>query len=381
MDGEQDDDSLAIEHFSRHSGQLSAEIYRIYVSPTSEIISTYTSPKNDPTYCIRYPPLHDACLPDGIQTVRRDELEELERLGPDADLVTYSPGANGVAKKVVFKYYFLWQYARMSWKEMSLWMRLPRHPNIVPFDRVVVDELEGRVVGFTSSYMPGGNLEVNKSRIFKLKWLQQIIQVVDDLNLRYGIAHQDIAPRNLLVDESTDSVMLFDFNFAARINYPTADEGECYVEERNDVKGVVFTTYEIITQDNSVRTMSHESQNLESLGTKWVKHPEVKLDHPVVSYQAILQTWQDGRAKGLHPLLTGNVPGPMNWPSMPKPPQKTICLKNVQGDPVSMTVDNFYERRQDMLDRGDKVLNWERPPQRVLDSGTRVLSSGEVIDC
>lgn len=100
MDGEQDDDSLAIEHFSRHSDQLSPEIYRIYVSHTGEIISSYTDPKNDPTYCIRYPSLHDAFLPDGILTLRRDELEELERLGPDADLVTYPPGAKGAAKKV-----------------------------------------------------------------------------------------------------------------------------------------------------------------------------------------------------------------------------------------------------------------------------------------
>ncbi|KAM0209484.1 hypothetical protein ACHAQD_011155 [Fusarium lateritium] len=381
MDGEQDDDSLAIEHFSRHSDQLSPEIYRIHVSHSGEIISTYTDSKNDPNYCINYPPLHAAFLPDRIQTVRRDELEELERLGPDADLVTYPLGANGDAKKVVFKYYFLWQFARMSWKEMSLWMRLPRHPNIVPFDRVVVDELKGRLVGFTSNYVPGGNLEDNKSRVFKLKWLQQLIQVVDDLNLKHGVAHQDIAPRNLLVDESTDSVMLFDFNFAARTNYPTTDEGECYVEERNDVKGVVFTTYEIITQDNSVRSMSHGSQNLDTLGTNWEKHLDVKLDHPVASCQIMLQEWQEHRAKDVHSVFPGNVPSAIDWPSMPKPPQKTIFLKNLQGDPIYMTVDNFYERRQDMLARGDEVLNWERPPQKVLDSGTRVLSTGELINC
>ncbi|KAH6982257.1 hypothetical protein BKA56DRAFT_585578 [Ilyonectria sp. MPI-CAGE-AT-0026] len=45
------------------------------------------------------------------------------------------------------------------------------------------------------------------------------------------------------------------------------------------------------------------------------------------------------------------------------------------------TVIKCYERRQDMRDSGDKVLNWERPQQRLLDNGTRVLSSGEVIHC
>ena len=104
------------------------------------------------------------------------------------------------------------------------------------------------MVGFTNNYVPGGNLEDNNTRVFKLAWLEQLISVVDELNLEYGIAHQDIAPRNLLVDESTDSIMLFDFNFAARINNPSPVEGESYVEDRNDIKGVVFTTYESLPE-------------------------------------------------------------------------------------------------------------------------------------
>jgi hypothetical protein len=100
MDGEQDDESLAIEHFSRYSDQLSPDIYRIYISHTGEIISTYNDPKDDETCCIHYPSLQDTCLPEGVQIVRRDQLEELERLGPDVDLVAYPPCQDGSAKKV-----------------------------------------------------------------------------------------------------------------------------------------------------------------------------------------------------------------------------------------------------------------------------------------
>lgn len=122
---------------------------------------------------------------------------------------------------------------------MNLWCRL-KHPNIVPFGNVVVDELEGHCVGFTSKYIPGGTLEENKNRAFKLKWLRQLTNVVDELNLHLGIAHQDVAARNLLIEESTDSIMRFDFDFSARVGCVG------YSEDRNDIKGVVFTLFETI---------------------------------------------------------------------------------------------------------------------------------------
>ena len=100
MDGEQDDESTAIKHFSRYSTQLSADIYRIYVSDTGEIISTSTDQKDDQTCCAHYPFLDEVAAPEGTLTVRRDELEELQRLGPDVDLVAYPPCLGQPAKKV-----------------------------------------------------------------------------------------------------------------------------------------------------------------------------------------------------------------------------------------------------------------------------------------
>lgn len=85
--------------------------------------------------------------------------------------------------------------------------------------------------------------------------------------------------------------MLLDFNFAARINHPSAEdgEGEWHDENRNDVKGVIFTIYEIITRDDSLRDAPHEEQNIEILPLGWVKHQEVQLDRPVVEYRQALQ--------------------------------------------------------------------------------------------
>jgi hypothetical protein len=52
----------------------------------------------------------------------------------------------------------------------------------VPFDRVVLDEMQGHVVGFSSRYIPGETLDTMSSRVFKLKHFQQLLGVVDDLN-------------------------------------------------------------------------------------------------------------------------------------------------------------------------------------------------------
>jgi hypothetical protein len=134
MDGEQDDESVAIEHFSRHSSQLSPNVYRIYLSPTGDILSTYTDSKNDQTCCVHYPFLHQVFLPDGIRTVCRNELEELERLGPDVDLVAYPPCLGQSAKMV-----------RLSWiissyNQANLWIACIQ---ILLFAAVCSNVLEG----------------------------------------------------------------------------------------------------------------------------------------------------------------------------------------------------------------------------------------------
>jgi hypothetical protein len=56
---------------------------------------------------------------------------------------------------------------------------------------VVVIE-DGKAVGFSNLFIPGGTIEQDITRPFKLKWLAQLITTVDDLNLKYGISHLEI---------------------------------------------------------------------------------------------------------------------------------------------------------------------------------------------
>jgi len=105
------------------------------------------------------------------------------------------------------------------WLEVQWLARLSGHPHLIPLRHlVVVEGLErGGVVGFTVLFLPGGSLEASrKIRPFKLKWAKQLCQVVDDLNLQYGIAHTDVRACNMMVDPATDNLVLIDFGTAAR---------------------------------------------------------------------------------------------------------------------------------------------------------------------
>lgn len=95
-------------------------------------------------------------------------------MGPQVDLVTCPETLRLVADtKAAFKYWFIQN--GMVWKrhELQLWARLPRdHPHIVPLDAVVLDNVKGGVIGFTSVYIPGGTLQDNNATVrpFRLVW-------------------------------------------------------------------------------------------------------------------------------------------------------------------------------------------------------------------
>ncbi len=282
-------------------------------------------------------------------------------------------------RQVAFKYYFLSQFQNRLWDELQLWARLPTHTNIVGFDRVVVDELEGHVVGFTASYIPGGTLEENTSRLFKLNHLQQLTGLVDELNLTYGVAHQDMAPRNLLLDESSDNVMLFDFNFSARIG------GEHYWEDRNDVKGLVFTMYELITRDISFRSQPFEEQNMADVTAmaEWTQHSSTRLDHPASDYRTMVLQWAENRQANIACQDCREADKAISWPAQPPPPVKEFKTRLLDGngemsDAVVMRAAGSFLRTKAERE-GRNVLRWERPPRIRLLEGSRCLATGELI--
>lgn len=382
-DGGPEDEVLALSHFRRHIDGLPHTFHWIHVSREGEMIDKSSSRDDDITRVIYYPLGDQVLFPEGVLTIPRDQLEELERLGPNIDLVAYPPDAKNRDTKArlwpgaapfeaeltlekVFKYCWTHDQVDPSWLEMNILMRLPRHRSLVPFDRVVIDEAEGRVVGFTINYIPGGTVWTNVTRVFKLKWLRQLIDVVDELNLRYDIGHYDIAPRNLVVNESTDSIMLLDFDRADRIR-GSSTWRKFPLEDRNDVKGVITAMYEIVTRDCTLSYETNGPRVLNPLCLDWPQHLEVKLDHPVEAYRQLLKEWWHRRAPALNGFDVSEAPEAIAWPERPR------------SDVAGVSIENDWDiNRQDVLAHGGLFVEWERVPQKERDTGRRFLCSGEM---
>jgi hypothetical protein len=378
MDEEQESEDLAIEHLKKHIDALAPDVYAIRLSPDGELTSVFTNPEDDETICEYHPPLGAIQVPDHVKTVIRSDLLELDRFGPNVDLVSYTPCAHAAEKKVVFKYYFIFQFIHRVWHEMNLWMRLPSHPNIVPVDSLVLDELRGGVVGFTNVYIPGGTIWENTARVFKLDWLRQLTRVVDDLNLKYGIAHQDVAARNLLVNPETDDLMLFDFNWSGRIGVPI-NGGLGYIKDRDDVKGVIFTLYETITRDTHFQSVRCDLQNPDDVMglEEWVQHPDVKLDHPVSEYRSVLNEWVKKRREGKQIAIYTEAPEYIDWPSFPNPPPTDEIFGDPHGEFKVVRGVRLCNMRRCDREKGIEILNWQRPAQNKLRNGDRLFANGQ----
>ncbi|KAK4041692.1 kinase-like domain-containing protein [Parachaetomium inaequale] len=289
--------------------KVAADVVGILVDGSGNLtfVNEHELDENKSTW---YRLLDEYQLPEGaVKTVLRSALTELDRLSVHVDLVS-RPGL----EKCVFKYTHHYAGCGKTYQELQIHARLPSHPNILPLDCLVLDELSGkRVVGFTAPFIAVGDLDTNKDRPFRLKHLKQLMEAVDYLNYTLGIVHHDMAPRNLFIDPATDTLVLFDFGVAAKIGYKAAPwerHVTVALEERNDVKGVVVTVHEILTRAPRYAAYpplhSLDETDLLAGPEKWVKHPDVELDAGLdaVDYYNELMRWdKEGREHATEPAV------------------------------------------------------------------------------
>ncbi|KAM5344921.1 hypothetical protein ACJ41O_010783 [Fusarium nematophilum] len=374
------DEDFIFEALMLHIDEVPADTLLIEIAQDGELVNATTDGEYDIGMIPYYPSIKD--YGHDIPCIRRQDLIELDRLGLQVDLTVLRSDLGNDSRRIVFKYYTNKGNIAAIWHEANCLMRIPKHPNIVPFDRLVVDTLDGddKVVGYTTPFVPGGTILENVSRTFKLKYLRQLLNAVDFLNLELGIVHGDICVHNLLINPQTDNVQLFDFNMASKLGWDGDDRGGGafdYDPDRNDVKNTIFTLYELITRDAHFREENepHEinPSTVMDLDT-WEKHPDVHLDADVAEYRQVLQEWLSARKEADAKItLWTQASRYIDWPLLPEFPE-VMWGGSMKRMP--------YQFRQEMLDIGADFLKWQRPGscELPLPEGQLLLATGQVID-
>ena len=376
----EDDQRFIYEALALHIDDLAADVVLIEVGNEGELIKCVSDIDKDKTRVPSYFPIQ--AYAGTPPFYHRRELVELDRMGVQVDQVVHKANLGDESRRLAFKYYFSPTNGALMWHEINCLMRIPPHPNIVPFDRLVVDSIDGRdvVVGYTTPFVPGGTLYHNPHRVFKLKHLTQLMDVVDILTLQLGIVHGDVVAYNLLIDADTDNLLLFDFNFASKLGWegdPNCNDEFAYRPELNDVKLVTLSLYEIITRDMHFRG-ENEPEDLEiswitDMET-WEKHPDVQLEADVSEYRHILDEWVVVRREEDKKMTNWTqAPRLIDWPLLPEFPQ-VDWLGKMEPRP--------YSPREHLVRTGRGHLHWQRPASchLPLPKGRYLLATGQVVE-
>ncbi|PVH70455.1 hypothetical protein DL98DRAFT_136087 [Cadophora sp. DSE1049] len=353
------EEDVEVPILARFADYLSPDVRAVTVDDQGFISEVSQDPEEDDTRYIGYLPFSSTESLHDCRIIQYSKLQELDRLGPGVDLSSYYD-ESGISQKVAFKFNPIGKPRRlqMSWDELNLLKSLPPHPNIVPFDRVVLEDVESRVIGFTTKYIPGGTLD-NPKLPCRFEWLRQLTQLVDFLNLDLGIMHQDIAARNLLIDSNTQKILLFDFDWVASGKHNLLDG-------RDDVTGVVFTLYELITGDTHFTSIPHWDRKMD-MGqniSEWTCNRE--LDSDVSTFRKFLNEWVTTRRSGDDMKRYLSAPNRVVLPDLPTSPD--FCVPFKSG--TTMNGETIWVRgprmRRTAMENGQYVFRWERPPQSRL---------------
>lgn len=373
MEQEDETREICAEKLKRHLDDLGEDAVCFSFSDLEGPITIITDPNEDQTFYVNHHPLSSLGLSYPVKTIYMSSLTELDRLGPDVDLVSYQAGARGGTATAAFKYWWLQNGMFRTWYELNYWVQLPRHPHIVPFDAVVLDDVRGGIVGFTTRFVPGSTLkDTARTRTIRLKWLRQLLEVVDTLNYEYGLMHQDIATWNIVIDPQTDSLQIFDFS--RTFTMPHSNDPRL-----DDVEGVVHTLYDIITLSEKIHRHRDYGQDHEDIMKKeWTKHPDVSLDSSVQAFKNVLGEWMAGRKnKPFTPRSTW-----IEWKDMSEHPVVPRLVRKAGKETTEVRMESSpVITRRHYIEMSEPFYEWRRPAsyklRQVLERDQGEPSSAE----
>ena len=127
--------------------------------------------------------------------------------------------------------------------------------------------------------------------------------------------------------------------------------------------GVVFTLYELITNDTHFTSIPHWERNMDMVQSmsEWTCNRE--LDSDVTTFRNFLNKWVTTRKSDGEMERYLNTPNRLTWPELPTAPDYSVPFElgtTFDGETVWRTGPRM---RRTAMAKGQYCFRWERPPQ------------------
>jgi len=116
---------------------------------------------------------------------------------------------------------------------------------------------------------------------------------VDELNLRYGVVHGDLHYGNVLIDQSTNQLRVFDFGNSKLMG---PDHYRRHGTFNKDVQGVILIAWWMVTrnEDYDRRQLWGDLTELEDVAT-WEQAADANLSHEPEEFYRFMIDWAEKR--------------------------------------------------------------------------------------
>ncbi|EFQ98305.1 hypothetical protein MGYG_01338 [Nannizzia gypsea CBS 118893] len=295
-----DDIEEHIKIAARYADQLGPDNHTIVVNKDGAL-EKFTS--EDVTIEVRYPKYTGPM--DKHQVIHRSELTELDRLNVGTDLVEYNSfdgETTGSASSSNI-------YSSTS------------DDLFVSFHRIVIDDVNGTIFGFTSIYVYGSTLKDYRGT-FYFHWLKQITDAIDQ---------------------------------SAKVG------GQSWLSAANDVDAAIITAYEALTGDErfvGIQPDERDTGNIENMEERTLQLP-LENGFDISDYRKYLSDWAAVRLTTKTIRHLSEATEPLALPEYPK-------LEPLIPRSEFRDYDVYTRSRVDAEQAGDYVTRWERPAQHEL---------------
>ncbi|KAK4200119.1 hypothetical protein QBC40DRAFT_73453 [Triangularia verruculosa] len=302
------------------------------------------------------------------------ELLEIERLGPNFDLVSYRDKHKLEPEKAFFKYAALPGPGQDSLREHWLHVKhkIGEFPHFEKYLHPVMDDKGEVVVGFLTAYFSGSPLSQNVSRLFTLAHVQQLFKAVTNLNEHMKLLHNRITIDNIWIDESDGNkprAKLTDLGGITAFDSKADDDVQL-----KDVYALIKVIHAHVVR-HPEEIDNFDPKALQPSDT-WESHPLVRLGNDFANDNPAQICYNSLQSARRHAALRRGV---KRLDLAQTPSIRRVFHKGTKAE-IEVDLTTYWDRDPENVEPDmDPFFSWVRKPERQLaETGAKRLATGKI---